>query len=113
MREYINVKDAARLTIDILSPEYKNRHIVVTGHHPMKTRDMLEMIKEMLKKDITFDFSISQHKAHYSLTPYSFTPKIGSKLVSNLYVDMGQGFLECLQELSQDLTPHETTDKKV
>ena len=113
MREYINVKDAARLTIDILSPEHKNRHIVVTGHHPMKTRDMLEMIKEMLKKDITFEFSITPHPAHYNLTPYSFTPKIGSKLVSNLYVDMGQGFLECLQELSQDLTSHETTNKKV
>ena len=113
MREYINVKDAARLTTDILSPEYKNQYIVVTGHHPMKTRDMLEMIKEMLKKDITFEFSITPHPAHYNLTPYSFTPKIGSKLVSNLYVDMGQGFLECLQELSQDLTPHETTNKKV
>ena len=112
MREYINVKDAARLTIDILSPEYKNQHIVVTGHHPMKTRDMLEMIKEMLKKDITFEFSITPHDAHYNLTPYSFTPKIGSKLVSNLYVDMGQGFLECLQELSQASTSHETTNKK-
>ncbi|MCL0039585.1 NAD(P)-dependent oxidoreductase [Nitrospinaceae bacterium] len=112
MREYINVKDAARLTTDILSPEYKNQHIVVTGHHPMKTRDMLEMIKEMLKKDITFEFSITQHDAHYNLTPYSFIPKIGSKLVSNLYVDMGQGFLECLQELSKASTSHETTNKK-
>ena len=79
----------------------------------MKTRDMLEMIKEMLKKYITFEFSTTPHDPHYNLTPYSFTPKIGSKLVSNLYVDMGQGFLECLQELSQDLTPHETTNKKV
>ena len=112
MREYINVKDAARLTTDILSPEYKNQHIVVTGHHPMKTRDMLEMIKEMLKKDITFEFSTTPHDPHYNLTPYSFTPKIGSKLVSNLYVDMGQGFLECLQELSQASTSHETTNKK-
>jgi UDP-glucose 4-epimerase len=113
MREYINVKDAARLTVDILSPEYKNKHIVVTGHHPMKTIDMLEMIKEMLKKDITFEFSIKPNESHYSITPYSFIPKVGSKLVSNLYVDMGQGFLECLQELSQDLTHHETTKKKI
>ena len=112
MREYINVKDAARLTVEILSPEYKNQHIVITGHHPMKTKDMLEMIKEILKKDITFDFSITPNDSHYSITPYSFIPKIGSKLVSNLYVDMGQGFLECLQELSQDLTAHEITNKK-
>ena len=107
MREYINVKDAARLTAEILSPEYKNEHIVVTGHHPMKTLDMLEMIKEMLKKDIIFEFSIKPNDYHYSITPYSFIPKVGSKLVSNLYVDMGQGFLECLQELSQDLTNYE------
>ena len=113
MREYINVKDAARLTVEILSPEYKNKHIVVTGHHPMKTIDMLEMIKEMLKKDITFEFSIKPNDSHYSITPYSFIPKAGSKLVSNLYVDMGQGFLECLQELSQDLTNHENTNKKI
>ncbi|MBT5469727.1 MAG: NAD(P)-dependent oxidoreductase [Nitrospina sp.] len=113
MREYINVKDAARLTVDILSPEYKNKHIVVTGHHPMKTIDMLEMIKEMLKKDITFEFSIKPNDSHYSITPYSFIPKVGSKLVSNLYVDMGQGFLECLQELSQDSNHHETTNKKI
>ena len=66
---------------------------------------MLEMIKEILKKDITFEFSNIPSNAHYSLTPYSFTPKIGSKLVSNLYVDMGQGFLECLQEISQENEP--------
>ena len=113
MREYINVKDAARLTVDILSPEYKNQHIVVTGHHLMKTRDMLEMIKEMLKKDIRLEFSIKPNNYHYSITPYSFIPKVGSKLVSNLYVDMGQGFLECLQELSQGLAHHETTNKKI
>jgi len=63
---------------------------------------MLEMIKEILKKDITLEFSHTPNNFHYSLTPYSFTPKIGSKLVSNLYVDMGQGFLECLQEIRQN-----------
>jgi UDP-glucose 4-epimerase len=104
-REYINVRDAARLTVDILAPEYINQHIVITGHHPLKTRDMLEMIKEILKKDITFEFSNIPSNSHYSLTPYSFTPKIGSKLVSNPYVDMGQGFLECLQEISQENEP--------
>ena len=31
-----------------------------------------------------------------------FKPQIGSKLVSNLYMDMGQGFLECLHEIFND-----------
>ena len=41
MREYINVRDAARLSVDILSSEYKNKHIVITGQHPLKTKDIL------------------------------------------------------------------------
>ena len=102
MREYIHVKDAARLTVDILSQEYKNKHIVITGHHPMKTREMMAMICEILKKDIKLEFSSDlSNNVHYTLTPYSFTPKIGAKLVSNLYVDMGQGLLECLEEISR------------
>ena len=102
MREYINVKDAARLSVDILAPKYKNQHLVVTGHHSMKSKDMLEMIREMLNHEISIEFSKSSNDYHYLLTPYSFTPKIGSKLVSNLYIDMGQGLLDCLQEIYQD-----------
>ena len=102
VREYINVKDAARLSTDILAPEYKNKHIVITGHNPMKSREMLQMIREMMNQKISLEFSKSSNNFHYTLTPYSFIPKIGSKLASNLYMDMGQGLLECLQEISQD-----------
>jgi len=88
--------------VDILASKYKNQHIVVTGHNPMKSREMLEMIRAMLNQKISIEFSNTSNNFHYILTPYSFTPKIGSKLVSNLYTDMGQGLLECLQEISQD-----------
>ena len=109
VREYINVKDAARLSVDILAPKYKNQHLVVTGHHSMKSKDMLEMIREMLNHEISIEFSKSSNDYHYLLTPYSFTPKIGSKLVSNLYIDMGQGLLDCLQEIYQDSDKSEKT----
>ncbi len=110
VREYINIKDAAQLSVDILAPEYRNQHIVVTGHNPMKSREMLEMIREMANQDISLEFSNSSNSFHYTLTPYSFTPKIGSKLVSNLYTDMGQGLLECFQEVFQKLDHSKTAD---
>ena len=103
VREYVNVKDAARLSVDILAPKYKNQHIVITGHNSMKSREMLEMIQEMLNQKVLLKFSKTTNNFHYTLTPYSFTPKIGSKLVSNIYTDMGQGLLECLQEISNDI----------
>jgi UDP-glucose 4-epimerase len=102
VREYIHVKDAAKLSFDILAEEYKNQHIIITGHHPMKAGEMLAMVQEILSHKVSIDYAGNTNESHYTITPYSFIPKAGSKLVSNLYMDMGQGFLECLQEISQD-----------
>jgi len=99
MREYINVRDAARLSVRILDDEYKNQHIIISGHYPMKFKDMILMIQEILSKNITIKFSAKKNPDHYTYTPYSFIPKIGHKLVNHRYLDMGQGFLECLHEI--------------
>lgn len=102
LREYLHVRDAARLSVDILADEYLNQHIIVTGHHPTKFKDMLMLIREMLNKDVKIEFTGTESENHYSYTPYSFIPKIGRKLVCNYYTDMGQGFLECLNEITEN-----------
>ena len=102
-REFIHVRDAAKLSVDILSDEFKNQHVIISGHHPMKAKNMLEMISEILNQNILIDLAGSCDGAHYKLTPYMFIPKVGKKLVSNCYVDMGQGLLECLQEMSYEV----------
>jgi UDP-glucose 4-epimerase len=99
LREYIHVSDAARLTVDILQGDYQNRHVIITGHYPMKFKEMLLMIREILGGSIIIEFTGEQNADHYALTPYSFVPKIGLKLVNHCYLDMGQGLLECLHEL--------------
>jgi UDP-glucose 4-epimerase len=104
-REYIHVKDAAKLSVDILSDEFKNTHVVITGHHPIKFGEMLSTIKEMLGGKVEIEFKPpvedSRYGAHYTITPYSFIPKICQKLVSNYYIDLGQGLLESLHEISK------------
>lgn len=96
LREYIHVSDAARLTVDILHEDYQNRHIIITGHYPMKFKEMLLMIREILGGNIVIEFTGDENSDHYTVTPYSFVPKIGHKLVNHRYLDMGQGLLECL-----------------
>lgn len=102
IREYIDVRDAARLSVEILDEEYKNRHIIISGHHPMKFKEMIMMIKEIIGKDVSVEFVGGKNVDHYNYTPYSFTPKVGHKLVNHCYIDMGQGILECLHELHAD-----------
>jgi UDP-glucose 4-epimerase len=101
-REYINVRDASKLSVDILSEEYKNGYIIITGHYPMKAKEVFKMITEILGDKVFVEYQNNKNETHYEMTPYSFTPKIGNKLVSNCYVDMGQGLLECLYEISQE-----------
>jgi UDP-glucose 4-epimerase len=98
IREYINVLDAAQASVEIINDEYINQQVIFTGHYPMKISDLFTMIKEILKKDIKI---IYQPKSmdHYTITPYTFVPKLGKKYVKHYYVDMGQGLLLCMQEI--------------
>ena len=99
MREYIHVYDAAKLSVQILSNEFANDHVTISGHHPVKFRDMVSMINEMLGGKVKISYSKSRHPAHYDYTPYSYAPKIGHKLTHSLYIDMGQGLLESLHDM--------------
>lgn len=104
-REYIHVRDAAQLSVDILADKYRNKQVIITGHHPMRLKDMLYTIREILSNRIEINFEASKSDTpHYNITPYSFVPKIGRKLVTHEYVDMGQGLLECISEIyDQDM----------
>lgn len=103
IREYIHVHDVARLSVEILKEEYINHYVIITGRNPMKYKELLNMIKEILNNKVQIKLRKPKNYAHYNITPYSFAPKIGKKLVSNYYQDIGQGLLECLEEIYQQL----------
>lgn len=99
IREYIHVQDAAKLSVDILQDEYKNRRVIVTGNEQIKIKDLLTMIKEMLKGDVQIEFKSAEHSEHYEITPYVFNPQIAAKIRGNEHLDMGQGILNILSEI--------------
>ena len=103
LREYIHVTDAAKASVLILSPEYENQHIILTGNEKMRVKDLLKMITEVLGGKASFEFINGGSEVHYTVTPYSFNPKIGKKLGINYHTDLGQGLLDCLAELHQKL----------
>lgn len=103
LREFIHVKDAAEISVKILEPEFANQHITLTGNEKMRYHDLLEMIREMVGSNVAIDIRPSQRKAHYKITPYNFSPKLGRKLVNNPHIDMGQGLLQCMAELYEKI----------
>ena len=102
-REYIHVRDAARLSVDVLDSEHRNQAITVTGSQVLNSADLVEMIFEIAGKEPQINFLHGEKsKEHYSMTPYRYTPKEAKKLVPSEFVDLGQGILEVVEEIYQD-----------
>ena len=110
VREFIHVRDAAASSVAILAPEFENQHIILTGAEKISYADLLAMINEILSNKIEIVMQPSLRKEHYNLTPYNFSPSLGRKLVNNPHIDMGQGLLQCIADLYQQIhsNSHET-----
>lgn len=102
IREYIHVRDAARLSVDILGEEYRNRCVTITGNEQIKIKDLMVMIKEILKGQVELEFLPAKSSEHYEITPYVFNPQVASKIRGNEHLDMGQGILNILNEIHKE-----------
>ena len=110
IREYVHVLDAAKCSVDILSDKFKNQNVIITGYQQTRIRDLLVMIKEMLQNKIELEFLPPTGSFHYEITPFTFAPKLGKRIVSRSYVDLGQGLLDLLYEIYDETDPHSVQD---
>ena len=107
-REYIHVKDAARLSVEALAPEHANQCITLTGTQILNSNELLRMIKEIMGGKVEIEFNPEQRDPeHYEMTPYRFTPRMARKMVPNVFVDIGQGILDLVEEVYLQNGPEE------
>jgi UDP-glucose 4-epimerase len=103
-REYIHVRDAARLSVDILDEIHKNKAITVTGHQVLNSEELIDLIFEITGVDKNVVFSQDNFSQdHYIMTPYRYTPKQAKKLVPDEFIDLGQGVLEIIEDVHHEL----------
>jgi len=100
-RDYIHVYDASKLSAQVLAPEYENKHYVLTGNDKLEVGELFTMFSEILNKKVKISYREGDNGANgrYNITPYTYAPSIGKKLVTNEFVDMGQGIIQLLEEM--------------
>jgi UDP-glucose 4-epimerase len=100
-REYINVQDAARLTIETISSKYKNENYVITGQQRITNSDLITMFSEILNKELVVEYNNKSDisGSHYRITPYTYLPKPGKKITPRVSIDMGQGIIQLIEEI--------------
>lgn len=102
IREYINIKDAAKLSVNALDKSFENRHLIVTGNQTMKIKELLTMIKEVFDNKIKIKYEPGNELHHYQITPFSFRAEVAERLTPDTYIDIGQGIIEVLNEISEN-----------
>jgi UDP-glucose 4-epimerase len=112
IREYIHVKDAARLSVDAINDKFKNKHLIITGHQQIKIKDLLIMIKEIFGGEIEIEFGDEEELYHYEITPYNYKPQIAKKIIPDTYYDLGQGLMDQIYDLGISMDK-ENVSKKV
>ena len=101
IREYIDVRDAGDICVEVLNKKYECETLVLSGHHRMRLAELLEMISEILDNKVDIKYGKGKN-AHYKYTPYSYIPRAGKKLIMNSYRDLGQGLIEILDEIHRN-----------
>ena len=100
-REYIHVKDAAKLSTLILHRQYKNKTLTITGNQILELRQLAKMIFEIagIKEKVVFSGKTTSSD-HYYLTPYQYNNRFeyAKKITSNECIDIGEGILEVIKE---------------
>ncbi len=102
IREYVHVEDAARASVSILGESYRNRTVVVTGLESIKMSDLLAMCAEILGLPQNIEYLEDSQTGHYTRTPYAYRNNLARKYIPSLTIDLGQGILQLLDELSAD-----------
>ena len=100
VREYIHIADAAALAVDALDERFSGECIHVTGRERLTTRELLEMIAEMLGGGVEINLRDEPFEGRYRLTPYAHPKQLGSRITSDTYIDLGLGLLEMLSFVS-------------
>lgn len=104
MREYIHAFDAARLSVDILDPKHANQAITITGQQLIRVDQLAAIIFEIagVQPNIQFKSELT-HPDHYGQTPYRYKSLSAKKLVPTEFVDLGQGILNVIDEIHQEI----------
>ena len=102
VREFINVKDAAELTIESFKELYDKNTLMLTGTKSMKYKDLFDMINEIFDNSLQISMQENRSKTHYKSTPYFYQKDPVKKLTNNPHIDLGEGLIEIVQSLNDD-----------
>ena len=94
IRDYIHVKDAAKLSVKILERKIDEKAISIFGQKSISVDQLFDLMFEISgkRKKVKYLNKINADD-HYGYSPYRFIPENSIKLSSDTSIDLGEGLL--------------------
>ena len=70
-REYINIKDAAEITVSLTEKKYDSKTFLISGNHRISIGVICKIIGETLNKKVKIKFLNKKNNLHFNYTPYN------------------------------------------
>ncbi len=102
IRNYINVKDAAKVCVELLEKKLSNKTYIITGNEERKITDTFRLIEEILGKKIHITYNKPKNKNHYDISPYSIDYDMPIKYSINKSIDFGFGIHRLINQIRKN-----------
>ncbi len=97
IREYINVKDAAKMAVKTISNKYANKYIQITGNKKTSVIKALKIIKKELSINSKIIFQNKKNEGHYIKSPENYKIKKASKIYLRHSTPFNLGIKEIIE----------------
>ncbi len=100
IRNYINVKDVAKYCCVALKRKYENKNIMILGKERKSIRQVLNLIKSKISKNIKIDYTGERDFAHYKTSPFTFKKRKIEYLYEFDEISFEEGIKEIIDEIN-------------
>ena len=97
IREYINVKDAAKIALKTIHKKYANKHVKITGNKKTSVIKALEIIKKELGFNSKIIYQNKNEVGHYINSPENLIIKKAKKINLRHNTPFNIGIREIIQ----------------
>ena len=101
VRRYINVKDAAKASYEILNNKFKNKNVLITGKKKVRITKIMKLLSKMLNIKSKPQYKKITKYGHYNITPYTYKKKPEIKYFPKRNIEIKHGLISLINELSK------------
>ena len=98
IRNYINIKDAAKICINMLDKKYSNKYFSIIGKERFSIKKLINLIskKTKTKKVIYYKNKLPGNDTHYKINPFTYKVKEAKFLKIKKPIKLEEGIQEII-----------------